>query len=125
MLLDTHVLLWFLENDQRLPKDIRNTIETTEKIYVSIVSLWEIAIKVSINKLKLDYEFSDLQIFLEQLNIQIIDITFLDLQTYTALPLHHRDPFDRLIIAQAQNRSLTLISKDGSFKPYLVQLLWD
>ncbi|NJN73138.1 MAG: type II toxin-antitoxin system VapC family toxin [Limnothrix sp. RL_2_0] len=124
MLLDTHTLIWFLENDTKLPEDTRNTIETTEKICVSIVILWEMAIKVNINKLKLGYEFSDLPTLLNQLNIQILDITFSDLDIYTALPLHHRDPFDRLIITQAQNRSLAIISKDENFNKYSLPILW-
>lgn len=125
MLLDTHALLWFLEDDSKLPQEIKRSIETTPTVYVSIVSLWEIAIKVNIQKLDISFVFSDLPNLLQTLNLQILDITFPDLNIYKNLPLHHRDPFDRLIIAQAQNRSLTIISKDENFQKYAVSLLWE
>lgn len=126
VIINTHVLIWYIEGSEKLSQNARDIIEiSADKVYLNIVSLWEIAIKVNINKLKLSYEFSDLPKLLSQLNIQIIDIIFTDLEAYTKLPLHHRDPFDRLIIAQAQNRSLAIISKDENFKKYSVQVLWD
>ncbi len=96
MLLDTHALLWFLDNDDRLPTYTKAQIETTETVLVSIASLWEIAIKANIGKLTLKTTFIAIQQSLITLGINIIPITFMDTETYISLPLHHRDPFDRI-----------------------------
>ena len=100
-LLDTHTLLWFLKGDKKLSDKARQLIDSrnNEKC-LSIVSLWEIAIKVSLGKLVLNKPFEKL--FPEQLDfnrIGILDITVDNLIKLTTLPFHHRDPFDRLIIA--------------------------
>ena len=100
-LLDTHTLIWFLENDPRLPAVTRTQIETTPTIFVSIVSLWEISIKANIGKLDLSFPFSTISCNLINLGITELPITFKDLEIYLSLPLHHRDPFDRILIAQA------------------------
>lgn len=124
-LLDTHTLLWFLENDPQLPTTTRLRIEETPNIFVSIISLWEIAIKTNLGKLTLQIPFTDLQTELTAQNLTQLPITFTDLTTYQSLPLHHRDPFDRLLIAQAINYSLTLISRDNAFSAYPLQQIWD
>ncbi|MCZ8191049.1 MAG: type II toxin-antitoxin system VapC family toxin [Microcystis sp. LE19-338.1B] len=120
-LLDTHALIWFLENDPQLPQTTRNQIETTPTIFVSIVSLWEIAIKTNIAKLTLSVPFNAIEANLIALGITQLPIAFADLEIYLSLPLHHRDPFDRLLIAQAINYSLTLISQDTPMDAYLIQ----
>lgn len=120
-LLDTHALIWFLENDPQLPQTTRNQIETTPTIFVSIVSLWEIAIKTNIAKLTLSVPFNAIEANLIALGITQLPIAFADLEIYLSLPLHHRDPFDRLLIAQAINYSLTLISQDIPMDAYLIQ----
>lgn len=84
----------------------------------------EIVIKLNIGKLKIEHTIEDIYTLLSQLNILILPIERSDLERYLALPLHHRDPFDRLIIAQAIDRELILISVDGAFEPYSVQKLW-
>lgn len=123
-LLDTHALIWFLENDPQLPQTTRNQIETTPTIFVSIVSLWEIAIKTNIAKLTLSVPFNAIEANLIALGITQLPIAFADLEIYLSLPLHHRDPFDRLLIAQAINYSLTLISQDTHMDAYLIQRFW-
>ncbi|CCI14878.1 MAG: type II toxin-antitoxin system VapC family toxin [Microcystis sp.] len=123
-LLDTHALIWFLENDPQLPQTTRNQIETTPTIFVSIVSLWEIAIKTNIAKLTLSVPFNAIEANLIALGITQLPIAFADLEIYLSLPLHHRDPFDRLLIAQAINYSLTLISQDTPMDAYLIQRFW-
>jgi PIN domain nuclease of toxin-antitoxin system len=123
-LLDTHALIWFLENDPQLPQTTRNQIETTPTIFVSIVSLWEIAIKTNIAKLTLSVPFNAIEANLIALGITQLPIAFADLEIYLSLPLHHRDPFDRLLIAQAINYSLTLISQDIPMDAYLIQRFW-
>jgi len=126
VILDTHAFIWYIDGNSKLPPQIRDVIEiSADKVYLSMASLWEIAIKLNIEKLTLDYDFLALSELLKQLSIQTLNITFTDLQIYRTLPIHHRDPFDRLIIAQAQNRSLSVISKDANFKQYIVPLLWN
>jgi PIN domain nuclease of toxin-antitoxin system len=123
LLLDTHTLIWFLENDPRLPTTTRTQIETTKTVFVSIASLWEIAIKANIGKLTLSFPFNTIQPSLATADINQLPISFDDLQTYLSLPLHHRDPFDRILIAQAMNHSLTLVSQDSQMDKYDIKRL--
>ena len=124
-LLDTHALIWFLESDSRLPEATRTRVETTPTVFISIVSLWEIAIKANIGKLALSFPFSTIEPNLVELGITQIPITLADLEVYLSLPLHHRDPFDRLLVAQAMKHSLTFISRDSQMDAYAVQRLWE
>jgi len=124
MLLDTHTLLWFLNDDPKLPAVVGEQIENAETSLVSIVSVWEIAIKINVGKLNLDYSFHDLQGLLDRLQIEILPLTFDDIEQYLNLPLHHRDPFDRILIAQAINHDLTLVSRDEQFDAYAMQRSW-
>jgi PIN domain nuclease of toxin-antitoxin system len=125
LLLDTHALIWFLDADTRLPANTRTQIETTPIIFVSVASLWEIAIKVNIGKLTLLAPFSAIEPNLLALGITQLPITFKDLEIYLSLPLHHRDPFDRILIAQAINHSLSLVSQDTQMDAYAIQRLWE
>jgi PIN domain nuclease of toxin-antitoxin system len=124
-LLDTHTLIWFLENDTRLPAATRTQIETTPTIFVSIVSLWEIAIKANIGKLSLVFPFNTIEPNLTTASIIQLPITFKDLEIYLSFPLHHRDPFDRILIAQAMNHSLTFISQDTQMDAYPIKRFWE
>ncbi|RFP61366.1 MAG: type II toxin-antitoxin system VapC family toxin [Limnothrix sp. CACIAM 69d] len=125
MLLDTHALLWFLEDSPKLPSEIKERIENSSQVVVSIASIWEIAIKLSINKLKLQFEFRELPAILEELEISILPLSFEDTNIYLSLPLHHRDPFDRILIAQAINHSLSIASADIAFDAYAtIRRLW-
>jgi PIN domain nuclease of toxin-antitoxin system len=124
MLLDTHVLLWFLDNNSKLPPKVKKMIEEGDNIVVSIVTLWEIAIKLSIKKLDVQFEFQDLVGFLGQLEITLLPLCFEDTQCYINLPLHHRDPFDRILISQAINNSLAIVSVDAAFDAYPIQRVW-
>lgn len=124
MLLDTHALLWFLGDDPKLPSGIKEKIEDADEVVVSIISLWEIAIKLSINKLELQFEFRELPTFLEEVDIKVLPLLVEDTSVYLGLPLHHRDPFDRMLIAQAINHSLCIVSADIVFDAYAVQRLW-
>jgi PIN domain nuclease of toxin-antitoxin system len=123
-LLDTHTLIWFLENDPRLPETTRTQIETTPTVFVSIVSLWEIAIKANIGKLNFSFPFNTIAPNLITAGITQLPITFKDLEIYLSLPLHHRDPFDRLLIAQTIEYSLIFISQDAQIDAYPVQRIW-
>jgi PIN domain nuclease of toxin-antitoxin system len=124
-LLDTHVFLWLIQGDPQLSSRVRAIIaDDASQLNFSVVSIWEIAIKLNIGKLKIEHSIEDIYQLLAQLKIKILPIERLDLDRYLTLPLHHRDPFDRLIISQAIERELILISADGSFEPYPVQRLW-
>lgn len=126
LLLDTHVFLWFIEGDRRLSSHVRQAIETEENdILLSIASIWEIAIKSNIGKLTLFKPFAEL--IPEQIadnEIEVTSIHFDDLKLVETLPLHHRDPFDRLLIAQAMSRDIAIASDDSHFRSYDVKLFW-
>jgi PIN domain nuclease of toxin-antitoxin system len=124
-LLDTHVFLWLIQGDPQLSSRVRAIIaDDANQLNFSVVSIWEIAIKLNIGKLKIEHSIEDIYQLLAQLKIEILPIDRLDLDRYLTLPLHHRDPFDRLIISQAIERELILISADGAFEPYPVERLW-
>jgi PIN domain nuclease of toxin-antitoxin system len=89
---------------------------------VSKVSLWEIAIKVSIGKLELHSDFDTLKNLLIKNKFELLEFDFDDLSELSQLPFHHQDPFDKLLIAQARNKKITLITDDNKFKLYDVQL---
>ena len=124
-LIDTHALIWFLEGDNSLSAKAQSTIEDETSInFVSIASLWEIAIKVSLGKLELKAPFSKILQQLNENGFQILPVIFEDTLLLSSLPYHHRDPFDRIIIAQSLTNDLTIISKDIIFDIYKVKLIW-
>ena len=125
VLLDTHTFIWYIEGNTSLTEKAREIIEfSADNVYLSIISLWDIAIKTGKNKLAMQNEYDDLLDVLNSLNIQVLPITFVDTQIYKNLPLHHGDPFDRMIISQAINNSLTIVGCDQSFNDYPIQILW-
>ena len=125
-LLDTHTFLWFINGDAQLSKKAREAIVDSDAIkYISIASFWEIAIKVNLGKLSLDMPYIDLRQQVTDNGFEILPITFSHTAELISLYLHHRDPFDRVIIAQAVSERLILISKDGNFEKYSqLTLLW-
>jgi PIN domain nuclease of toxin-antitoxin system len=125
LLLDTHAFIWYSENDSKLPESIKIEIETADSVYISIASLWEIAIKLSIGKLSLRSNYESIEASLAPAGIDLLPISFADTVRVMNLPLHHRDPFDRILIAQAINNSLTLVSCDAAFTAYPIQLRWE
>ncbi|MEM1268920.1 MAG: type II toxin-antitoxin system VapC family toxin [Bacteroidota bacterium] len=126
LLLDTHALLWFIAGDDKLSANARQAIESLDAtVYVSIATLWEIAIKISVGKLRLSEPFEDLiPGELENNQFRELPIEVADLSQYQQLPLHHRDPFDRLLIAQAKRRGLVLVSRDSAFRQYGIETYW-
>lgn len=126
LLLDTHTFLWFIAGDATLSKAARSAIEDEgNNLYLSVASLWEIAIKVSIDKLMLSEPFEAL--IPEQLaenGIELLDISVEHTALIASMPFHHRDPFDRLIAAQAHVEQMTLVSADDAFDAYGVTRLW-
>lgn len=118
-LIDTHVLLWYLMGDSRISQETKNKIESERNsIYLSNASLWEITIKLSIGKLRINGTLSDLKEFLKDKGFLILDFDFDDLETLLTLPFHHQDPFDRLIISQSKTKSLEIITNDNLFDKY-------
>ena len=122
VLVDTQALLWFEAGDRRLSSIARSTISDSDNIKsVSMASLWEIAIKLSIGKLELDVSFDDI---LALSGYRHLAIESAHLRTVQNLPLHHRDPFDRLIIAQGMHLELPIVSSDEQFDSYGVKRIW-
>jgi PIN domain nuclease of toxin-antitoxin system len=123
-LIDNHILIWRAENDPNLTFEVAEILNNpNNNIVVSYASLWEIAIKQSIGKLSLGITLSQLELNLQSNLFTLLDTSVRHLERLQKLPFHHKDPFDRLLIAQAQEENLTLISEDGNFKYYQVNLL--
>ena len=125
LLIDTHTFLWFVNDDPQLSATAAALLETNSTVLLSIASLWEIAIKVSIGKLTLAQPFE--RFIPEQLalnDITTLPIRLTDCHQVIGLPFHHRDPFDRIIIAQALVEDLPIVSVDTAFDAYAVHRLW-
>lgn len=116
LLLDTHVLIWWLTDDPKLGPRARAMIaDERNEVYVSAVSAWEISIKRALGKLDAP---EDLGSILEDEGFEVLPITFFHGEQAGRLPLHHRDPFDRMLIVQAQAEGLELVTSDGAFVAY-------
>lgn len=126
LLLDTHAFLWFMAGDAALSKTARSAIENeSNNLFVSAASLWEIAIKVSIGKFELSEPFETLIPHqLAENDMELLNISVEHTALIASMPFHHRDPFDRLLAAQAKVEQLTLVSIDDIFDAYGVTRLW-
>lgn len=124
LLLDTHAFLWFLNDDSRLPEEICKMIQTSEAVYISIVSFWEMAIKNSLGKLELPQSISRMMEDCVDQSFMILPIYGNHLERLKDLPWHHRDPFDRLLICQAEEEGLILVTADSNIHKYDVNTLW-
>lgn len=123
-LLDTNILLWVFENHPKLSKSSHKILQDpANTFYVSIVSLWEIAIKLSIGKLSLGQSLDDIINKLDQQNVIILPISIKAVKSVKDLPYHHRDPFDRILVAQAQVDDLIVMTNDKKFEEYGVKLV--
>ena len=124
-LVDTHILLWYLDGNTALPENIAHLIDNSERIIVSTASLWELTIKASLNKVELSNSLEQIQqVINRNKKFKILNISFAHLNILSGLPHHHRDPFDRLLIAQAISENLTIISADRHFESYPVKITW-
>lgn len=124
-IIDTHILLWYWSGDKQLSLKAKKVIEQKENhIILSVASLWEIAVKISIGKLSLPISFPELKNKFTEDSIDLLPISFEDTEILKSLPFHHKDPFDRMIIAQAQNHKIPIISKDEAFKSYSITLIY-
>jgi len=125
LLLDTHTFLWFIDDNPRLSFNAKSLLESDNDLLLSTASLWEIAIKLSIGKLALPQPFEPF--VREQLSINAIDILEIDLShlgAVSTLPFHHRDPFDRLLVAQASVEQIPIVSADVEFDAYSIERRW-
>jgi PIN domain nuclease of toxin-antitoxin system len=126
LLLDTHTFLWFIGGDTALSPYARQLIEdrTNERL-LSIASLWEMAIKASLGRLTLAFSFTDLVVEHVHGNaIELFEILPRHLDVLTTLPFHHKDPFDRMLIAQSQAENIPILSRDSAFDDYAIRRLW-
>ena len=120
-LLDTHVLLWAFSEPDRIGAQATERIGAENRVYVSTASLWEIAIKVSIGKLKAD--ISRIYQTMEARSLTVLHIEQAHILAVSKPPFHHRDPFDRMLIAQALTNELHLITRDNKFEAYNAPLM--
>ena len=122
-LLDTHTFIWFVMGNPRISTEVRTQIENNENL-LSIASVWEMAIKYSSGKLSFGVPF---EVFIQQISnngIDLLEIRTAHIKVVATLPLHHRDPFDRLLIAQAMVKQIPILSADSAFDAYSIQRLW-
>lgn len=120
LLIDTHIFLWYIWGNTNLPIKTRKIIEDPiNQIYLSIASLWEMAIKVNIGKLKINKPFE----VIVPNEINLLPIKLSHLNTLVSLIQYHKDPFDRIIISQAISEKLDVLSVDENFKYYDISLL--
>jgi len=124
-LLDTHVAIWFLTGDTLLSQTADRIIsEGVNRVYLSVVSAWELAIKISIGKLRFPGNVAGFIRAIEANDITVIPLKTSHLTAFESLPLIHRDPFDRLLIATAIDEQMPLISADKNIAQYDVTLIW-
>ena len=126
ILLDSHAFLWYLMADPQLSAAARTLIaDVRNQLFLSTASLWEMAIKLSIGKLSLPAPFVPLiPQQLQQMNVAVLPVKLEHVAAVIALPFHHKDPFDRMLVAQCQVEQLPLLSADAIFDRYPLQRLW-
>ena len=125
VLLDTHTFLWWVADDARLSAKARAAITRADDVFLSVASCWEMAIKVSVQKLTLPHSVD--RFVSEHLGVNQFALLAVHLEHVSqvaSLPFHHRDPFDRLLTAQALHEGLPLISANPVFRKYRVKRLW-
>jgi PIN domain nuclease of toxin-antitoxin system len=124
VLIDTHVLLWGLQHEGKLSRRVR-TILPASDVWISVASVWEIITKVQVGKLTLPQPVgSYLSEKLKSNGVLVLQITFHHVKRLEGLPLHHRDPFDRILIAQSIEEKLPLVTADPVFERYPIDVIW-
>ena len=116
LLLDTHVLLWLMDDNDRLKSRGRELVEAASEVFASSASIWEIAIKSRIGKI--DANTDKLVALIAEAGLTELPVTFRHAVASGQLPLHHRDPFDRLLIAQAVSEQLLFLTADTQLRAY-------
>ena len=123
-LIDTHILLWLLSEPQKLSVRATEILEKDENLFISIASLWEIAIKQSNNRLELPFSPFELEQICRERKIKIKAVEPFHLNELKSLPRIHNDPFDRIIICQAKAENIPLVTHDLIIKKYPVKTVW-
>jgi len=121
LLLDTHVFLWWRADSRQLGRAARNAIGAAEIVFVSAASAWEAAIKAALGRLRLP---ASIEAGVIDSGFQKLPISFAHAEAAAALPAHHADPFDRMLVAQAGIERLALVTHDRRLQPYDVEILW-
>jgi PIN domain nuclease of toxin-antitoxin system len=126
LLLDTHTFIWWDSDPSQLsPQVLELCQDQTNILILSVVSAWEIQIKSQLGKLKLNLPLAELIENQQRINdVQVLPTKLEHILELDNLPLHHKDPFDRLLIAQANIENSVLLSKDRAFSAYSVQVIW-
>lgn len=125
LLLDSHAFLWFVANDRRLDATALEAIVDAERVFVSLATCWEFAIKAGIGKLRFPVRAAEFFSRESAVNgFDLLPIELAHIEAVESLPLHHRDPFDRLLIAQGLAEDLTLVSAETLFDRYGVKRIW-
>ncbi|NQU39306.1 MAG: type II toxin-antitoxin system VapC family toxin [Lentisphaerae bacterium] len=125
LLVDTHAMLWFVTGDERLSPSARQAIEDPDCTnYISIASWWEIAIKCSLEKLRLDIPLEEFVADRVEEGFRVLSIDTRHLPALATLPFHHRDPFDRMIICQAMAENMAVCTCDSHFAAYDIERVW-
>ena len=119
--MDTHVLLWALESESNLSSDVREAlVNPRNDVYVSAVCIWEVAIKRALGKLRAP---DNLAATVEAAGFSELPVSFVHAEQAGSLPKHHTDPFDRMLVAQAQVEGLTLVTADANIPRYAVRTM--
>ena len=125
-LIDTHTFLWIIEDNKNLTEKVRTIyIDNSNEIYLSVASIWEMAVKISLNKLSIRgqlVKFIDRHAI--ENNIRLLSIQPHHIFSIEKLPFHHRDPFDRLLLSQCLQEKMHLLSKDKEFDKYGINRIW-
>ena len=125
LLLDTHIFLWWADQPEKLPPAALSALEDdANELLLSVVSVWEMQIKIQLGKLKLTLPLKELVKKQQETNdLTVSAVALTHVLALDALPFHHKDPFDRLLIAQSIEEGLTIVTADSQFSSYSVKLL--
>ncbi|MPY89050.1 MAG: PIN domain-containing protein [Luteitalea sp.] len=125
LLVDTHAFLWYLAGDRQLSRTARRAIDDSNgEWWLSVASVWELAIKSSLGRLTLPVPVNEYVADKVQQGLRVLSVEWVHAAGIERLPFHHRDPFDRLMVAQAQSEGLAVVTKDPAFRKYGVRTVW-
>lgn len=126
LLVDTHVFLWLNDQPEKLSTEaLESCADPSNFLYLSLISLWEIQIKSQLGKLKTSLPWSSiLKTQKEENGLQIVSLRETHIEQLNSLEPYHRDPFDRMLIAQAKSEGMYLVSKDSAFENYSIDVIW-
>jgi PIN domain nuclease of toxin-antitoxin system len=125
LLVDTHAFLWFMAGDRRLSRSALRAIDESDgEWWLSAASVWELSIKSSLGRLTLPTAVNEYIAEKVHQGLRVLSVDWAHAAAVERLPFHHRDPFDRLIVAQAQSERLDIVTKDPAFAKYGVRAVW-